>query len=150
MSKTIWTIGTQGKGPAAIVYYMRFVGAEVLVDVRANPSGQYDPCRQALLQPAVDGSALVYRWTPDLGVQSSIRNVAKMTPSPFSYIAACYEDMLRNEPVKRAAFDALVSWVIGGEKLALLCYEHAPVECHRRLLAELLASEIDGMRIVHL
>ena len=34
--------------------------------------------------------------------------------------------------------------------VCLLCSEPTPEHCHRRLLAEMIASELDGTEVIHL
>jgi len=37
-----------------------------------------------------------------------------------------------------------------GKRICLLCAEHSPQQCHRRLLAEHVASAFDDVSVVHL
>ena len=48
------------------------------------------------------------------------------------------------------ALDALAAELPRGPRTALLCLEAEPEECHRRVLTELLAERLPGLRVVDL
>ena len=152
MGNVIWTIGTQERSPFEVLEILRCAGVQTLVDVRANPGGRFDPCRRDVLA-ALAGSVSIgveYIWLPALGVPSSTRNVARRAKDPFAYVEAWYAAQFTRDPLTQAAADVLLHRIMDGGKLALLCYEHDPAICHRRLLAEHLAGMVDGLRVVHL
>ena len=61
-----------------------------------------------------------------------------------------YEEVFSEIISGRKIADRFKKLYTNNEKICLLCTEPAPQQCHRRLVAEYLKDNIDGVEIIHI
>lgn len=145
MSITLYSIG-HGNRPLE-----EFIGllAEVrlLVDVRAFPGSRRHPhFSKAALNDALEAHCISYAWQgKELGGRRRPRPESRhhaLTNASFR----AYADQMETAEFS-AAIDALIDEG-GRTKLAVMCAERLPWQCHRYLISDYLVMR--GASVVHL
>ncbi len=149
MSATL-SIYTAGHGARTIDALLALLGAAkigVLVDVRLRPvSRRYPHFSQRQLGEALDEHAIEYVF--EGRALGGFRE-----PGPNCRHSALASDAFRGyaeqmaTPEFRAAADRVLARAAGA-RLAVLCAERFPVDCHRNLLADHFATR--GAEVIHL
>jgi uncharacterized protein YeaO (DUF488 family) len=85
-----------------------------------------------------------YRYTPELAPTQDILEQFKKLGGHWTDYERQYLKLLRERSVERSLTQELL------EGACLLCSEHEPTHCHRRLAAEYLQGFIPSIRITHL
>jgi uncharacterized protein (DUF488 family) len=144
----LYTIGFTQKSAQEFFTRLRASGVQQLIDIRINPHGQLSGfAKKEDLPYFLDELASQCRYIhlPILAPTKEILNDYRASGN-WSYYVARFESLMdeRNIPatLDRSAFEALPS--------CLLCSEDSPEQCHRRLVAERLASHWSELEIVHL
>ncbi len=144
----LYTIGFTQKRAETFFELLRQNGVRRLVDIRINPGGQLSGFAKQedlpyLLDRLADGCQYVY--LPELAPTREILAEYRADPDWERYERTFKSLMeLRCIPqgLNREEFESLPS--------CLLCSEATPDKCHRRLIAERLASAWPGVEIIHL
>ncbi len=142
----IFTIGFTGKSAEKFFNLLKTNGVTQIVDTRINTGGQLSG----------------YAKTPDLAFfAKEIGKIGYRHELDF----APELEMMRNYRDKKLTWDEYkfeylnlldlrkIGQKISPEELhghCLLCSEHKPEKCHRRLLAEYLAQRHNNLKITHL
>lgn len=142
---TLFTIGFTRKSAEAFFTLLQRAGVTRVLDVRLNRSSQLSgfgktPDLEYFLR-AVAG--IGYAHVPELAPSADMLAAYKRDGGAWADYAPKYLALIegrRVEELPREPFD-------GG---CLLCSEHEPGECHRRLAAEYLARHWGDVEIVHL
>ena len=140
------TIGFTQKNLETFVALLRRAGATKVVDIRLRPSSQLsgyakpDDLRFVL---ALFDLAYVHR--PSLAPSAALLDGYRKTRDWESY-ARAYTDLV----VARGALADLMREAADHQVVSLLCSEHLPDRCHRRLLAELFVAEHREYELEHL
>ena len=123
----LFTIGHSNHSQETFLELLRLHEVEVLADVRSQPSSRYSPhFNAALLKQALQGCGLKYVWLEELGGRpkearyydhEGHADYAAMSTAPFFLTG------LERLKSGMARF-----------RIALMCSEENPDECHRRLL----------------
>lgn len=144
----LYTIGFTQKRAEEFFKLLRQNGIQRLVDIRLRPGGQLSGfAKQEDLPYFLKRLAndCQYVHTPDLAPSKEILDAYRST-SNWELYAKRFEALMdeRNIPaiLDRAEFETTLS--------CLLCSEATPEHCHRRLVAERLASHWTNVEIVHL
>ena len=146
MNKVIFTIGFTRKSAKHFFGLLRANGIKILLDTRLRPDGQ--------LSGYAKGHDLEY-FVP---VLASARYTHKPLLAPDDKSFAAYKKKeISWDEYERLYIDK-VSLVPDLEKFVsednefccLLCSEHDPKWCHRRILAEFIAKNFSGYEICHL
>lgn len=141
------TIGYEGLSLEG--YLNRLLQADVtlLCDVRRNPLSRKYGFSKRTLARGCEGVGIRYEHLPELGIDSVERQDLK-TQADYDALFDRYErDML---PRQRPAVAAIVTWIQSGESVALTCYEHLPVQCHRHCVAEAVEKALQTVATQHL
>ena len=141
------TIYTVGHSNHATEYFFE-LGAkhslQVLVDVRSSPYSKYaDQYNKREFEYAARAAGLIYLYLgAELGGQ----------PKDQHYYDAegfVRYDRIAASPAFKAGISRLLDGLAKGYRIALVCGEEDPTECHRRrLIAPALAAK--GVRVVHI
>ena len=137
---SIFTIGYEGRSGDDLVAQLRDAGVDTLVDVRERPfSRKPDFRRKALEQLCVDAGIDYESWTR-VGSTGHQRVTLKATGDIREFMRR-FRDF-----VKRGRDEELDALAKRAEKgtIALLCYERSHDECHRCIVADLLADRMDA------
>ncbi len=139
----VYTVGHSNVAPEAFIALLKQHCIGVLVDVRSQPYSKYVPHFNAgVLKPAILAAGMKYLY---LGKELGGRPPDKL----------CYDSdghVLYGVVAESDEFKAGIERLVRGareHRVALMCNEENPAECHRRLLVgRVLAAK--GVRILHI
>lgn len=141
---TIFTIGTQGMNDDTFLAVLKAHDVDALIDIRLHNEGKWyrfasgkhirEICRASRIGYVHDT-----RFAPTREMLQAWREGADW---------ACYEVAYRRLAEDRAMVWLFDEVAVGYERPCLLCAEKTPEQCHRRLLAEILARPHGA--VVHL
>ncbi len=144
----LYTIGFTQKTAETFFGLLRQHGIQRLVDIRLHPGGQLSGfARQNDLPYLLANLAAncQYVYMPELTPTKEILGDYRKN-SDWQQYAARFEALMdeRRVPEKldRAAFERFAS--------CLLCSEPTPEQCHRRLVAERIATAWTNVEVIHL
>ena len=151
---TIYTIGFTQKKAAEFFGLLREHGITKVLDTRRRPGSQLSRFAHGddlpwLLRELVPGCD--YEQRPDMAPAAELLDRYRKRGPKSQWIkwrgyARLYKKNLRNENL--IAREKRADWAAG--RFCLLCSEHEPVHCHRRLLADYIKKNWKGTKIVHL
>lgn len=154
----IYTIGFTQKSAAEFFEALKSAGAKRLVDVRLSNKSQLAGFANArdlpyYLQNIRDLPAMDYLHRPELAPTKEILGVYRAVPltRKSADIKAAAWDTYERE-FRALIEERKVEELDQGEfaDAVLLCSEHEPDRCHRRLVAEYLREHWNDVEIVHL
>lgn len=109
----------------------------MLCDVRKNAYSQKFGFSKSQLAKACDGAGIRYEHIPNLGIVSEKRQDLK-SQSDYNTLFDDYESTTlvgaRNE------LNHLFMLLQNEKRIALTCFEHDPLQCHRSRIAKKLMS----------
>jgi uncharacterized protein (DUF488 family) len=142
---SLCTIGYEGLSLEAYLNKLLVAGVTLLCDVRRNPlSRKYGFSRSALAR-SCEGVGLRYEHLPELGIDGERRRHLVTQEDYDTLFSAYREDTIAQQG---HALGKLGTWIAGGHRVALSCYEHAPHQCHRHCVAEHLEKRLGCLDIV--
>ncbi len=144
----LFTIGFAQKSAQQFFGLLRDHGVQRLIDIRVNPHGQLSGFAKQedlpyFLYELADRCQYVH-----LPVLAPTKEILKdyRGDGDWPRYAAYFEALMNERDIPsaldRSMFEAAAS--------CLLCSEHLPDQCHRRLVAERLARHWPNLEIVHL
>ncbi|QKW50685.1 DUF488 family protein [Streptomyces buecherae] len=142
----IHTIGFTKKSAEKFFGLLRTSGATALIDVRLNNVSQLagfakrDDLRFFLDQ--LCGMAYIHR--PDLAPTQPMLDDYKKRGVDWATYEKRFLELMEHRAIEDSGLQDLV------EDAVLLCSEHEPHHCHRRLVAEYLAERWGSVTIEHL
>jgi uncharacterized protein (DUF488 family) len=138
----VLTIGHSARDYESFVTILRGANVTAIADVRSSPISRFAPhFSQQLLKQELKSDGVAYSFLgKELGGRPS-------KPELYSNGGADYEKMAAEENFKRGLNRVLK----GAEnyRIALMCSEYHPLDCHRCLLVGRALSE-HGVKIFHL
>jgi len=138
----VLTIGHSNHPIERFIGLLKDHGVTVLADVRSIPASRFAPqFRQAALKAALNEAGIGYVWLGEgLGGKPKDKSLWRNGVPDFRRIA--------NGPAFKAGLAELQA-VIAEERVAIMCAEREPKDCHR---ARLVAPELDrtGLRVGHI
>ncbi len=140
---TLFTIGYERRTGDDLIAALRDAGVEVLVDVRQRPMSRKADFRGKALETSCADASLRYIGMPELGSTDAQRDRLKETGDFPAFARSFRRHVLSHAP---DALDRLVE-LAKDKPVALLCYERRHEECHRSVIADLLA-ERDSLAVV--
>jgi uncharacterized protein (DUF488 family) len=140
---TLWTIGHSNHPLDAFVGLLIQHRIEVVVDVRSSPYSRYaSQFNREAIGPALRDRAVAYRFLGD--------QLGGRVEDPRFYDddgRVLYARVAESAPF-RQGIDRLLG-EIAGRRVAILCGEEDPADCHRRLLVGRVAQE-HGVQVMHI
>lgn len=142
----IHTIGYSNKTAEKFFDLLRTSEAATLVDVRINSLVQTGGFanRDTLKHRLADLGGMTYTHRPDLAPTPSMLSDYMRRSIDWATYEARFQELME----QRAAKNALPQELF--DNTVLLCSEHNPHHCHRRLVAEYLAQHWNNVTIKHL
>ena len=132
-----FTIGYRQKTMPLFIQILQAAGVSKLVDIRNNPHSQYRPeFNQQRLSEELTRHDIEYMHRGDLGVPSRIRTSME-TQTDRSQIWKWYRENVVTQ-IHRKDFDEILSESEG--RVAFMCVEINPRDCHRHILFEKLEA----------
>lgn len=146
MTVRLFTIGFTQKPAERFFGLLRDAGVRRVVDVRLNNGGQLAGFskRNDLVYFLRELCDLDYIHVPDLAPTKDILDAYKKHGGDWSVYEQEFLDLME----RRRIDEAVARDVIDGG--CLLCSEHKPHHCHRRLVAEYLDRKWGGVEAKHL
>ena len=142
----MWTIGHSTRPLEALVALLRAHGVDTLVDVRTVPRSRRHPqfVRDALME-SLPRASIAYTHMPGLG---GLRKARKDSPNTGlrSVGFRGYADYMQTEAFERHL--AALMTLAHDARVALMCAEAVPSQCHRSLLSDALVAR--GVRVLHI
>jgi uncharacterized protein (DUF488 family) len=141
----IFTAGYEGLVQDQLLDRLVSAGARVLLDIRAIPQSRKPGFSKRLLAASAEARGLRYVHIQALGTPKPGREAARAGR------AAEMEAIFGQHMVTPAAQVglALARSLALGAPVCLLCFEHDPAFCHRRIVAGLLAADT-GQAVIDL
>jgi len=135
----IFTIGYEGTTVPEFVEALRKAGVERVIDVRALPLSRRPGFSKTPLRGALEEAGIEYVHLKALGTPADGRTAAR---------AGRHEDMARIyagqlELPEAMAQSAQMLELAREKPSALLCMEREPAHCHRTLLLDAVAPEVE-------
>ena len=145
MADDLLTIGYEGCTIDQVLSALHDAGVELLIDVRAVPQSRKPGFSKRQLAAGLDERGIRYVHLQGLGTPKPGRDAARAGhPERMDTIFRAHMEGDRAQ-AELAQATALART----GRLCLLCFEHDPRFCHRRLVAEMITAET-GQPVVHL
>lgn len=145
MAHQLATIGYESATQADVIQRLKDAGVEIVIDVRAVAASRRAGFSKTLLAGSLRDAGIDYLHLRDLGTPKEGRAAARAGHTDEMH--RIFEGHLE-EPAAQLAL-AEATQVATNRKAALLCYEAEAAECHRRILAGLIADKA-GVKVVDL
>jgi uncharacterized protein (DUF488 family) len=142
VAATLFTIGYERRTQEELVRELAEAGISLLADVRELPLSRRRGFSKTALALALGEAGIAYEHHRSLGNPKPFRDAWKRGDSAAGI--AGYRSHLAGPSSEGVA--ALAARVAQGG-VCLLCVEHDPESCHRRLLAESLAERLGGLHV---
>lgn len=142
-SNPIFTIGYGARDMGAFLAVLEAYGIEYLVDIRTSPYSKYKPeFSKNALKYALEAQGIRYVFMGDrLGGQPKEREC-------YTGGKVDYEKVARQPFFQEGIEQVTRAWE-EGRRMALMCAEGKPQECHRsKLVGKVLEAE--GMEVLHI
>jgi uncharacterized protein (DUF488 family) len=143
----LYTIGYAGKSAETFFRLLRDHGVNVVVDVRRRPDSQLNGfARQRdlpyLLRHLI---ACDYQHELEMSPTNEMLDEYRRTKS-WDWYEAAFGKLL----TERKLIDQLDKDWWANHAACLMCSEHDPTQCHRRIVADYMASYWTDLEIIHL
>lgn len=145
MPPTIWTIGYEAATFATLLAALRQAGIRMVIDVRELPLSRRAGFSKRVLCASLADAHMGYTHLRGLGTPKEGRLAARRGDSAtfWSIVEAHMRGMEAQADLRRAAD------IAAHQPSVLLCVEADPQKCHRRVVAEELATQF-GFAVQHL
>lgn len=130
------TIGYEGRSLEAYLNVLFRESVTLLCDVRRNAFSRKYGFSKTTLASACEGLGICYQHLPELGIPSDQRQELATQADRDCLFKKYSAEML---PSQHSALDKIHSWIDGGHRVALTCFERLPQQCHRHCVSEELA-----------
>lgn len=137
---TLFTIGYEKRDGEEFISILLDAGVEVLADVRQRAFSRKPDFRKKALQALCDEAGIEYQLWPELGSTDDLRDELRESGN-FDQFARSFRKLATKnmkEPLARLAEE------VRSRPVAFMCYERRHEECHRSVLADLIAKQIDA------
>jgi uncharacterized protein (DUF488 family) len=141
----IYTVGYEGRDIDRFIDHLLSSGLRGVCDVRAVPASRSFGFHRKTLAEFLAKLEMSYYPFPGLGIPTGIRKETLLAAS-VGLMFSDYRDRITHS--HQAELRELLS-VLASQPVALLCVEHNAQDCHRGVLAEVLA-QMTEMQVVHL
>jgi uncharacterized protein (DUF488 family) len=146
MTIDLCTIGFSKKNLRRFVQLLESNKVEKLVDTRLNNTSQLAGySKKDDLEYVMELKGIEYVHEPILAPTEDILKAYKNKKIAWEEYEKRYIDLLVERKIEEE-----INKIIGNKTICLLCSEHKPHYCHRRLLAEYINNHHGDIRIAHL
>jgi uncharacterized protein (DUF488 family) len=135
----LFTIGYEQAKPASVLGELRRAKIDFLVDTRAVAASRRPGFSKRQLAASLDENGIAYIHLQKLGTPTEGRAAARS--GNLEKLWRIYDKHIKT-PDAKAALDELIALVKSGKRVALLCYERDPNECHRSRIATLVKKRM--------
>jgi uncharacterized protein (DUF488 family) len=137
--RRIFTIGYEQARQPVVVDALQAAGVKLLADIRYLPLSRRPGFSKSSLAAAVQEAGIAYRHFKHLGTPAEGRAAARR--GDHAELSRIYAGQL--ELPEALAQMAELRAIAEEQPVALLCYERAARECHRRLLVGELFADFE-------
>jgi len=134
-ARPLFTIGYEQALPAAVLGELKRTRVDILIDARAVAASRRPGFSKRALAAGLDEIGIAYIHLQKLGTPSEGRTAARA--GDYATLWRIYDKHIQT-PEAQAALDELVALVKSGKRIALLCFERNPEECHRSRVADIV------------
>ena len=135
----LFTIGYEQAKPAAVLDELARAKIDLLVDTRAVAASRRPGFSKRALAASLDEAGIAYIHLQKLGTPAEGRQAARS--GDLDTLWRIYDKHIKTTEAK-AALDELIALIKSGKRVALLCYERDPNECHRSRIAALVKKRM--------
>ncbi len=135
----LFTIGYEQARPDAVLGELKRAKVNLLVDTRAVAASRRPGFSKRQLAAALDENGIAYIHLQKLGTPAEGRAAARS--GDFDTLWRIYDRHIKS-PEAQNALDELIGLIKSGKRIALLCYERNPEECHRSRIATLVKKRM--------
>jgi uncharacterized protein (DUF488 family) len=139
----IFTIGYEGATVAEFISALQNAGVERVIDVRALPNSRRPGFSKTPLRNALAEAGIDYVHLRALGTPAEGRAAARA--GRIEDLQRIYAGQL--ELPEAMAAGAQMMELAKEKPSALLCYEREPSGCHRSLLLQAVAPDVDAVHL---
>lgn len=136
-STTLFTIGYEGLSVEEFFERLKANDIEMLIDVRKVPFSHKIGFSKAKLHDNCVDLDIAYKHFPELGIPSELR---RNLNTQADYDALFEEYKASILPLQGETLDKIARAVSKGHRVALMCFEADPMQCHRRIVADRLSQ----------
>lgn len=143
----LFTIGYEGISIYPFTKWLVREDITMLYDVRANPKSRKEGFSKFDLQRLLAGYEIEYIHNPRLGIPTDLRKT--FPKSARNQLLKYYDDeILANRPTDLHYLKYLITREY---RIALMCFERKPSECHRSVLAEAIKKSFvtTELEVIH-
>jgi uncharacterized protein (DUF488 family) len=140
----LFTIGYEQAKPDSVLGELRRAKIDLLVDTRAVAASRRPGFSKRQLAASLDENGIGYIHLQKLGTPTEGRAAAKA--GDYDTLWRIYDKHIKT-PEAKAALDELITLIKSGKRVALLCYERNPDECHRSRIAGLVKKRVRGIKV---
>jgi uncharacterized protein (DUF488 family) len=131
----LFTIGYEQAKPDAVLGELKRAKVDLLVDTRAVAASRRPGFSKRQLAASLDEIGIAYLHLQKLGTPSEGREAARS--GNIEKLWRIYDKHIKTSEAQEALGE-LVTLIKSGRRVALLCYERDPNECHRSRIAALV------------
>lgn len=146
MEIELFTIGFTQKSARKFFTNLKDVGVKRVVDVRLNNNSQLAGFskKEDLIYFLKEITGIDYVHLPDLSPTQEMLDAYKKQKGDWNIYERQFLDLMAQRQIERTIQPELL------QQGCLLCSEHLPHHCHRRLVAEYLNAKWGGIKTKHL
>ena len=133
--RSLFTIGYEQAKPAAVLNELKRAKVDLLVDTRAVAASRRPGFSKRQLAASLDENGIAYLHLQRLGTPAEGRQAARAGDTDTLW--RIYDKHIKT-PEAQAALSELIALIKAGKRIALLCYERDPKQCHRSRIAALV------------
>jgi len=139
MAQTVWTIGHSNHAIERLLELLAGPSIELVADVRRFPASRAHPqFNRDELSESLQVARIDYQHFPEMGGRRKERLAGSPNTAWRVEAFNAYADHLQTAEF-RAAWQRLVV-LAGQRRVAIMCAEALPWQCHRRLIADLFIA----------
>ena len=139
----IFTIGYEQATVDEVIAALKGAGVKRLVDIRALPLSRRPGFSKSALAGALIEAGIAYEHLKALGTPKEGRDAARR--GDHATLERVYSVQLELPEAQAQA--AVLLDRVAAEPTALLCYEREPAGCHRTLLLDAVAPDLEAVHL---
>ncbi len=144
--KTLYTIGYTQKSAEKFFSLLKANGIQKVIDIRLYNNTQLAGfTKQDSLQYFLkELLGIEYRYIPSMAPSKDIFNDSKKNGLQWQDYELRFNRLIINRRIERLISESEI------DHACLLCCEPTAINCHRRLVAEYLQQNFDGVEVIHI
>lgn len=147
--KALYTIGYTKSSLENFLERLKAAGVDAVIDIRLNNTSQLAGFskKDDLAYLLREGFGIDYIHMQEMAPTPELFDTIKKRKDWEGYLAG-YTRLTEERDMTGKLVGTIQEH--GWERPCLLCAEPTPERCHRRLLAEAVQGELDGLEVIHL